>query len=187
MASPKPPAALPAAAAAPAASSKPSATPTLPPSLHAQHWPADPALHPAAHVPLAVRLDGRCVRVDGVAVPLLSGLSPLAFVSSEDGKGGGGAAATTDDDDGSLVLGFAASSSTPTASEDIPLGALACTRFLAGARSKLWWMFPAWGSTGAAVPPETQFLLCEVGSGMYVALTPLIDAGSFRGTLRAAR
>ena len=121
--------------------------------------------------------------MDGVPVPLLSGLSPLAFVA-HDGKGEGGAPLS----DPGLVLGFDASSAAPTACEDIPLGALLPgARFLAGARSKLWWMFPAWGASGAAVPPETQFLLVELAPGVFAALTPLIDGGAFRGTLRAAR
>ena len=160
-----------------------------PPPLASQHWPADPGLHPAPHTPRAVRLDGRCVRVDGVAAPLLSGISPLAFVSEQGGvgSGAGGGGGGPAPDEGALVLGFQASASRPTSSEDIPLGALASTRFLAGARSKLWWMFPAWGSAGAAVPPETQFLLCELAPGVYAALTPLISEGAFRGTLRAAR
>ena len=60
-------------------------------------------------------------------------------------------------------------------------------RFLAGARAKLWWMTPVWGSRASALPPETQFLLVEVKpGGPYAALVPLID-GSFRATLRPAR
>jgi hypothetical protein len=148
--------------------------------LRAQHWPADPALHPAPHAPVRVRMEGRAVWVDGCDTPLLAGLSPQAFVSSP----GEDSPSSPPLD---LVLGFHAASGEPTPSEDIPLGLLGCVRFLAGARSKLWWMFPAWGATGAAVPPETQFLLAEVGPGLYAALTPLIDGGAFRGTLRAAR
>ena len=196
-----PPAALPAAAAAGAAAASPKTTPPAPPappppppldpaaSLRAQHWPADPALHPAAHTPLAVRLEGRALTVEGLDAPLLSGLSPLAFVSHDggNGNGNGGSGGGASSDHG-LVLGFDSAAAAPTPSEDIPLGTLPPgTRFLAGARSKLWWMFPAWGSRGAAVPPETQFLLCQLGPGVYAVLTPLIDGGAFRGTLRAAR
>ena len=65
---------------------------------------------------------------------------------------------------------------------------LARAPFLAGARAKLGWMTPVWGSRGAGVPPETQFLLVELSpGGPYACLTPLIDSGTFRGTLRPAR
>ena len=62
-------------------------------------------------------------------------------------------------------------------------------RFLAGARAKLWWMTPVWGQRGSSLPPETQFLLVELGpGGPYAAFVPLIDgSGSFRATLRPAR
>lgn len=58
-------------------------------------------------------------------------------------------------------------------------------RFLAGARKKLWWMTPEWGSNASSMPPETQFLLLELEEGgPYAALLPLIDSNTFRGTLR---
>jgi Raffinose synthase or seed imbibition protein Sip1 len=58
-------------------------------------------------------------------------------------------------------------------------------RFLASARSKLWWSTPEWGVDGSDVPPETQFLLAELREGgPYAILLPLIDGGTFRATLR---
>ena len=65
---------------------------------------------------------------------------------------------------------------------------LACSRFLACSRVKLWWMIPCHGSRGGEVPPETQFLLLELGTGgPYAVLLPLIHKGSFRATLRPGR
>lgn len=62
-----------------------------------------------------------------------------------------------------------------------------CTRWLACARNKLWWMTPSWGSTMSEVPTETQFFLMEHGQdGPYSLLLPLID-GSFRAVLKADR
>jgi len=66
---------------------------------------------------------------------------------------------------------------------------LRCKRFLACARVKLWWMQPSWGGRGEEVPPETQFLLLELGQdGPYAVILPLIcDATSgatFRCTVR---
>ena len=45
-----------------------------------------------------------------------------------------------------------------------------CKRFLAGARTKRWWMGPAFGLTAGDVPAETQFLLCELSEGAYALL-----------------
>jgi hypothetical protein len=40
------------------------------------------------------------------------------------------------------------------------------SRFVANARCKLWWMTPTWGgSECGSIPPETQFLLLEIGGG----------------------
>jgi raffinose synthase len=71
---------------------------------------------------------------------------------------------------------------------------LRCKRLLACARVKLWWMQPSWGSRGEDVPPETQFLLLELGpEGPYAIILPLIcdapapdgrDGAAFRATLR---
>jgi len=71
---------------------------------------------------------------------------------------------------------------------------LRCKRFLACARVKLWWMQPHWGTRGEDVPPETQFLLLELGQdGPYAIIMPLLcdspaaDGGddvTFRASLR---
>lgn len=71
---------------------------------------------------------------------------------------------------------------------------LRCKRFLACARVKLWWMQPHWGTRGEDVPPETQFLLLELGQdGPYAVIMPLLcdspsaDGGddcTFRASLR---
>jgi hypothetical protein len=59
---------------------------------------------------------------------------------------------------------------------------------MAGARNKLWWMVPEWGTTASDLPPETQFLLVELREGgPYAVLLPLIDSNTFRGTLRGQR
>ncbi|KAF8055925.1 RFS2 [Scenedesmus sp. PABB004] len=91
---------------------------------------------------------------------------------------------------GALVFG-ASSEQGPAASWDVVLGQLKFTRFLACARNKLWWMTPEWGSSGGALPPETQFLLLELEAGAggeqaYGLVLPLID-GDFRATLRPNR
>lgn len=57
----------------------------------------------------------------------------------------------------------------------LSLGDLSCGRFLAGARTKRWWMGPAFGASAADVPLETQFLLCELpAGGGYAVLLPLV-------------
>lgn len=49
-------------------------------------------------------------------------------------------------------------------------------------------MVPEWGSKDSEVPPETQFMLLQLGKGgPYAVLLPLIDSGRFRGTLRPPR
>ena len=46
-------------------------------------------------------------------------------------------------------------------------------------------MTPEWGRRGGELPPETQFLLLELGTrGPYAVLLPLIDNSVFRATLR---
>ena len=46
-------------------------------------------------------------------------------------------------------------------------------------------MTPEWGRAGGELPPETQFLLLELGArGPYAVLLPLIDNSVFRATLR---
>lgn len=71
-------------------------------------------------------------------------------------------------------------------------------RFLALSKAKQYWMVPAWGSSAAEVPIETQLLLLEAagelaeegqgaGEAVYALLLPLIDGNRFRGSLRPAR
>lgn len=49
-------------------------------------------------------------------------------------------------------------------------------------------MTPQWGCRGEDVPGETQFLLAELAEGGgYALLLPLLDAGTFRATLRPPR
>ncbi|GFR50303.1 hypothetical protein Agub_g12493, partial [Astrephomene gubernaculifera] len=84
---------------------------------------------------------------------------------------------------GGVVLGLS-SPVGPTAAIDLCIGQLNFTRLLACARNKLWWMTPEWRTATWALPPETQFLLAELGpEGPYALLLPLID-GDFRATLR---
>ena len=58
----------------------------------------------------------------------------------------------------------------------LSLGALECERLLAGARTKRWWMGPAFGAAAADVPPETQFLLCQLSTDAYALMLPLVRA-----------
>jgi len=67
----------------------------------------------------------------------------------------------------------------------VALGTLGCERFLAAARTKRWWMGPAFGTRGAELPTETQFLLLELADGAYAFLLPLV-LGPLRCTLRAS-
>lgn len=48
-------------------------------------------------------------------------------------------------------------------------------------------MTPEWGTIAGELPPETQFLLVELEEGgPYAVILPLIDKGTFRGTLRSS-
>ena len=71
------------------------------------------------------------------------------------------------------------------------LGVLHGTRWVASAKNKLWWMTPAWGTRGGAVPVETQFLLVELGKegvesaeGYYACVLPLICESTYSGMLQ---
>lgn len=44
----------------------------------------------------------------------------------------------------------------PTPCANPPPCQLCCSRFVAGARNKLWWQMPRWGSTSQDITPETQ-------------------------------
>lgn len=115
--------------------------------------------------------DGRVCTEDGT--PILEGVSTQAWT-------------TSGPDSDYLVLGVETSDG-PACLADFPLGVLRCKRWLACARNKLWWMTPEWGVRGRDLPPETQFLLMELDTGEYVIMLPLIDADTFRGTLRPPR
>ena len=65
-------------------------------------------------------------------------------------------------------------------------GELSCERLLAGARTKRWWMGPAFGAGAADLPAETQFCLVRLADDAYAVLLPLVS-GHHRCTLRAAR
>ena len=65
-------------------------------------------------------------------------------------------------------------------------GELSCERLLAGARTKRWWMGPAFGASAADLPAETQFCLVRLAEDAYAVLLPLVS-GHHRCTLRAAR
>ncbi|GAB4822550.1 hypothetical protein N2152v2_009596 [Parachlorella kessleri] len=97
---------------------------------------------------------------------------------------------------GGVVLGLACTSKEPAALLDVPLGKLpASSRFMALSKAKQYWMVPAWGSTAAELPIETQLLLLELGGSavaageepVYAVVAPLIDGNRFRASLRPAR
>lgn len=67
---------------------------------------------------------------------------------------------------------------------------LSCQRFLALAKSSLYWMSPMYGASAEEVPRETQFLLLSLPGAeeAFALLLPLIDAsGRFRCSLRPPR
>ncbi|GMH43621.1 hypothetical protein BSKO_11543 [Bryopsis sp. KO-2023] len=120
-------------------------------------------------IPVSLK-DGRIVT--GLGLSLVDNITDAAFVNESESS------------DGDLVLGFQAKNG-KTHTEDINLGQLRFERFLACARCKLWWMTPEWGTQVHQLSPETQFLLLELKEGgPYAILLPLIDAHSFRATLR---
>lgn len=86
---------------------------------------------------------------------------------------------------GCLILGMSSPNGANSA-VDVVLGSLRCRRWLACARNKLWWMTPEWGNQTTPLPPETQFLLCELEDESlgYAIVLPLIDSETFRATLR---
>ncbi|KAK9915311.1 hypothetical protein WJX75_007444 [Coccomyxa subellipsoidea] len=87
-----------------------------------------------------------------------------------------------------ILLGLMASDGRPTSIEETTLGQLACDRFLACARIKIYWMAPEWGASADQLPHETQFLLLQLSpGGPYAILLPLIDSAKFRATLRPPR
>ena len=80
---------------------------------------------------------------------------------------------------------------TQHAASEQPLGDLVtCHKLLACARQTRYWMGPKFGSTGADIPLETQFLLMQLDDDddgttepSYAVFLPLLDNG-FRATLQ---
>ncbi|BDA43643.1 probable galactinol-sucrose galactosyltransferase 2 [Coccomyxa sp. Obi] len=127
---------------------------------------------PATHLPVT-HTDGH-LSAGGYA--FLRDLSPSFSVNTEAAPSAG------------IILGLEASDGRPTSAEETTLGRLACSRFLACARIKIYWMTPEWGSRADELPPETQFLLLQLSpTGPYAILLPLIDCAKFRATLRPPR
>ena len=56
------------------------------------------------------------------------------------------------------------------------------TRWTCCRRYEPYWMVPAWGQRGDAVPRETQYLLAELSDGRVALIVPLIE-GAFRCSL----
>lgn len=68
------------------------------------------------------------------------------------------------------------------------LGKLQCSRFLAGARQKLWWMVPSWGKSAADIPNETQFMILRLSNPgdakeTYALILTMVS-GPFRSSIR---
>ena len=121
------------------------------------------------------------------AAPELSGGTLSAHVNGRKFdvlQGVGGAIEATAESEGrGLFLSF---DGEPDRSEHLlSLGSLGCTRLLAAARTKRWWMGPCFGNDASAVPPETQFVLLELADDAYALLLPLVS-GSMRATLRGS-
>ena len=111
-------------------------------------WRAASAADPAVPSPPAVRLDYGELRgrVGDQDFALLRGVSPSVSQA--------GAAAGVPADPSVTFFSFAVHAS--RSDHIVPLGALQCKRFLAGARTKRWWMGPTFGNQGSDVPTETQ-------------------------------
>eukprot|EP00892_Ulva_mutabilis_P009614 jgi/Ulvmu1/7024/UM033_0083.1 len=122
-------------------------------------------------VDLALSMEHDAVVLDDISLPVIQRLSQGLKHSV--------------DSDGDLILGY--STDAPTASVDVSLGQVNCTRWMACARNKLWWMTPEWGTSMDQLPTETQFLLLEhEDHNAYSIMLPLI-CGDFRATLKADR
>ena len=108
--------------------------------------------------------------VRGVRYEMLSGLSQFAYAERDDAGRG-------------VLLSFRGAKT--HSSHTFTLGKLRCSRVLAGARTKRWWMGPTFGRNASSVPPETQFLLVELqeGADAYGLVMPLVS-GAMRCTLR---
>eukprot|EP00200_Dunaliella_tertiolecta_P005843 CAMPEP_0202343484 /NCGR_PEP_ID=MMETSP1126-20121109/3581_1 /ASSEMBLY_ACC=CAM_ASM_000457 /TAXON_ID=3047 /ORGANISM="Dunaliella tertiolecta, Strain CCMP1320" /LENGTH=1166 /DNA_ID=CAMNT_0048934551 /DNA_START=372 /DNA_END=3872 /DNA_ORIENTATION=- len=132
----------------------------------------------ASMLPLGIRESAVVVQESSTAAEgtsVLSDLPSSVYLNQEASK------------HGSLVLGVSAPGGQAMSLLDAVVGKLAPGRMLMSARCKLWWMTPEWRSSTLQIPPETQFLLVELGppgAGPYALILPLID-GDFRGTLRS--
>eukprot|EP00887_Chlorella_sp_A99_P002737 scaffold6.g2737.t1 len=124
---------------------------------------------PLAPPAAALQLDGGCLRTP--AACLLADLAPEATVRLDEGPSGGAI----------ISLG---NPSGVVERADCSLAQLGALRFVALGRTSLWWMAPAWGSSAADIPEETQLLLLELEGGGYGLLLPLIADGRLRATLR---
>ena len=56
-------------------------------------------------------------------------------------------------------------------------GELSCERLLAGARTKRWWMGPAFGAGAADLPAETQFCLVRLAEAGHTEKHRMLCAG----------
>ena len=145
-------------------------------------WAFPPSLDPPSHVykpkstsvaPKAtVTLNGESLiaSVDGVSHEIIGGLAPTLHVGVPEQHEG-------------VFVDFVGATS--RADHTISLGELHCERLLAAARTKRWWMGPAFGAAASDVPAETQFLLLELAPDAYAVVLPLVS-GAFRATLRGS-
>ena len=108
--------------------------------------------------------------INGASHEIIGGLAPTLHVGVPDQHEG-------------VFIDFVGDTS--RADHTISLGELYCERFLAAARTKRWWMGPAFGTAASDVPPETQFLLLELAPDAYAVVLPLVS-GAFRATLRGS-
>ncbi|EKX38074.1 hypothetical protein GUITHDRAFT_165320 [Guillardia theta CCMP2712] len=103
-----------------------------------------------------------------VEVPILENMGVQAFID--------------DKDENHIFMGIqgeAEESQHVATLGSIPASA---TRWLSCARQKLWWMSPDVGDRSMPVPAETQFLLLELGLGMYAVMLPMVG-NSFRSSI----
>lgn len=138
------------------------------PQQRSSDWPSVP--ESTTHSVPQVSSNSLRVSIGSQEFELLSGLDKsLAGTADPEGRG--------------LFVSF--SGRKEQSEHLITLGKLSCSRLVAGARTKRWWMGPSFGSDVTAIPPETQFVLLELAEGAYAMLLPLVD-GSMRATLRGA-
>ena len=89
-----------------------------------------------------------------------------------------------DEETGGVFISF---DGLPERSEHaLSLGLLQSERIHASARTKRWWIGPSFGTRARDVPPETQFLLVQLGPDAYAVLLPLV-VGPMRATLRGRK